>query len=250
MLYGLLKETYKLSAINIKDKVAIVTGASKGIGRSIALALAERGVKIVLAARNSDALSSIEKEIGSKGWKAVTIPTDVTSEHSVKNLIFETLKQFGKIDILINNAGVGVFNKVVDTTYEDYERMMNVNLKGVFLCSRAVIPSMIKNNRGEIINIASLAGKNSFSGGAVYSATKWGLIGFARSLMLEVRENNIRVVTICPGSVNTHFADKERDEPFIIQPEDVSDTVLFTLTMPNRVNVSEIDIRPTIKPRT
>jgi NADP-dependent 3-hydroxy acid dehydrogenase YdfG len=108
---------------------------------------------------------------------------------------------------------------------------------------------MIKQRRGEIINIASLAGKNSFAGGSVYSATKWGLIGFARSLMLEVRDHNIRVVTISPGSVNTHFSDKELSESQIIQPEDVAETVLFALTMPNRVNVSEIDIRPTIKPR-
>lgn len=126
---------------------------------------------------------------------------------------------------------------------------MNVNLKGVFLASRAVLPIMMKQQSGEIINIASLAGKNSFAGGAVYSATKWGLIGFARSLMLEVRDYNIRVVTICPGSVNTSFADKERNDSYITQPEDVADTVIFALSMPGRSNVSEIDIRPTVKPK-
>ncbi len=179
----------------------------------------------------------------------MVITADVTSESSVQNLINETQKKFGTVDILINNAGVGMFSNVVDMKTAEYDTMMNVNLKGVFLCSRAVLPAMIKQQKGEIINIASLAGKNSFAGGSVYSATKWGLIGFARSLMLEVRDHNIRVVTISPGSVNTHFAEKEKNEPQIIQPQDVADTVLFALNIPSRVNVSEIDIRPTKKPR-
>lgn len=235
--------------MELKEKVAIVTGASKGIGKAIAQTLAKEGVKVVLAARNSEYLSALQKEIEETRGNAISIPTDVTSEHSVKNLVIQTLKHFGKIDILINNAGVGVYSNVVDMKTEDYEAMMDINLKGVFLCSREVLPTMIKQKKGEIINIASLAGKNSFAGGSVYSATKWGLIGFGRSLMLEVRDHNVRVVTVCPGSVNTHFADRERNESEIIQPEDVAETVLFALTMPNRVNVSEIDIRPTIKPR-
>ncbi len=235
--------------MELKNSVAIITGASKGIGRAVALALSKEGVNVVLAARNVELLSMVQKEIITAGGKAISIPTDVTSEYSVQNLIIESQKRFGNIDILINNAGVGIFSNVVDLTIQEYQTMMDVNLKGVFLCSKAVIPVMIKQKKGEIINIASLAGKNSFAGGAVYSATKWGLIGFSRSLMLEVREHNIRVVTISPGSVNTHFADKEKDQPQIIQPEDVAETVLFALTMPNRVNVSEIDIRPTLKPR-
>jgi len=235
--------------MELKNKVAIVTGASKGIGRAIALSLAKEGVNVVLAARNTELLAVVQKEIHETGGKVVMIPTDVTSENSVKNLIIETHKRFDTIDILINNAGVGVFTNVVDMKTDDYEAMMNINLKGVFLCARGVLPTMIKQQSGEIINIASLAGKNSFAGGSVYSATKWGLIGFARSLMLEVREHNIRVVTICPGSVNTNFNDNEKDNLQIIQPEDVAETVMFALTMPNRVNVSEIDIRPTIKPR-
>jgi len=235
--------------MNLKNSVAIITGASKGIGRSVAIALSREGVNVVLAARSPELLSMIQKEIIEAGGKAISIPTDVTSENSVQNLIIETQKRLGKIDILINNAGVGIFSNVVDLKMQDYEAMMDVNLKGVFLCSRAVLPAMIKQQKGEIINIASLAGKNSFAGGSVYSATKWGLIGFSRSMMLEVREHNIRVVTISPGSVNTHFADKNKEESQIIQPEDVAETVIFALTMPNRVNVSEIDIRPTLKPR-
>lgn len=227
---------------------AIVTGASKGIGRSVAVRLSSLGVKVVLAARNTELLSAVEKEITAAGGIAVAVPTDVTSEQSVEHLIAETRKRFGSIDILVNNAGVGFFSSVTDMTTPQFDEMMNVNLKGVFLCSRAVLPAMKAQQHGEIITIASLAGKNSFAGGSVYSASKWGVIGFSRSLMLEVREWNIRVVTIAPGSVNTRFGEKERNEPLIIQPEDVAETVVFAVTMPDRVNVSEIDIRPTIKP--
>lgn len=233
----------------LSGAVAIVTGSSKGIGRAVALALAKQGVTVVLAARNSALLSAVEKEIVAAGGIAAAIPTDVTSEHSVEHLISETRKRFGRIDILINNAGVGIFTNVADMPLESFDQMMNVNLKGVFLCSRAVLPSMKSQQHGEIINVASLAGKNSFAGGSVYSATKWGLIGFSRSLMLEVREFNVRVITIAPGSVNTGFADKERNDDMIIQPEDVAETVIFALSMPGRVNVSEIDIRPTRTPR-
>lgn len=235
--------------MELKGLTAIVTGASKGIGRAIALTLSTHGVNVVIAARSADMLAGIQKEISVSGGNSIAIATDVTSESSVQNLINETIVKFGTVDILINNAGVGKFSNVVDMKTEEYDRMMDVNLKGVFLCSRAVLPAMIKQQKGEIINIASLAGKNSFAGGSVYSASKWGLIGFARSLMLEVRDHNIRVVTISPGSVNTHFADKETNEPQIIQPQDVADTVLFALNMPSRVNVSEIDIRPAKKPR-
>lgn len=231
----------------LAGKTAIITGASKGIGRSVAITLAQAGANVVLAARNSEMLSDVQREIGPS---AIAIPTDVTSENSVRNLVIESERKFGTVDILVNNAGVGIFSSVVDMKTDDFESMMNVNLKGVFLCSRAVLPLMMRRKGGEIINIASLAGKNSFSGGSVYSATKWGLIGFARSLMLEVRDHNIRVVTVCPGSVNTGFGDKDRNDPEIIQPEDVADTVLFALTMPHRVNVSEIDVRPTIRPRS
>jgi NADP-dependent 3-hydroxy acid dehydrogenase YdfG len=235
--------------VNALDgKVAVVTGASKGIGKAVAVALAAHGVKVVLAARNSALLSSIEREITAAGGTASAIPTDVTSEHEVQHLINETIRRYGTVDILINNAGVGIFSNVADMTTQAFDEMMNVNLKGVFFCSRAVLPVMKGQKHGEIINVASLAGKNSFAGGSVYSATKWGLIGFSRSLMLEVRDFNIRVVTIAPGSVNTGFGEKERNEPLIIQPDDIAETVLFALSMPGRVNVSEIDIRPTIKP--
>jgi 3-oxoacyl-[acyl-carrier protein] reductase len=233
----------------LKDKIAIVTGASKGIGKSIALSLANTGVKVVLVARHQDDLESLEKEIHKNGGICIAVQADVADEAQVSRLMEKTTNAFGSIDILVNNAGYGIFSKVIDTALKDYDGMMNVNLRGVFLCCKGVLPTMIRKKSGAIINIASLAGKNSFVGGATYSATKWGLLGFSRSLMLEVRDFNIRVVTICPGSVNTSFSDHSKDSDKIIQPQDVADTVLFALTMPARSNVSEIDIRPTVNPK-
>ena len=233
---------------SLKGKTAIVTGASKGIGKSIALTLSKAGATIVLAARHEKDLAGVEAEIRSAGGACLSVPTDVSDEHQVVKLAKRSIEEYGKIDILVNNAGYGVFSKVMDTETRDYDGMMSVNLRGVFLACKAVLPTMIEHKSGEIINIASLAGKNSFVGGATYSATKWGLIGFSRSLMLEVREFSIRVVSICPGSVNTNFSNHSKDSGKIIQPQDVADTVLFALTMPVRSNVSEIDIRPTINP--
>ena len=226
-----------------------MTGASRGIGKAIAFSLAKAGVKVVLAARNQVDLESAEREIHKNGGQCIAVQANVGEEAHVDRLIKRTMDAFGAIDILVNNAGYGIFSKVADTAVKDFDGMMNVNLRGVFLCCKGVLPQMIRQKSGAIISIASLAGKNSFVGGATYSATKWGLLGFSRSLMLEVRDFNIRVVSICPGSVNTSFSDHSKDSDKIIQPQDVADTVLFALTMPARSNVSEIDIRPTINPK-
>lgn len=234
---------------SLKDSVAIITGASKGIGKSITLSLAASGTKVVLASRNQKELDVLAEEIRARGGTSLSVVTDVSDEAQVLRLVKKSMAEFGKIDILVNNAGYAIMSKVIDANVKDYDGMMNVNLRGPFLCSKAVLPSMIQQKRGAIINIASLAGKNAFAGGAIYSATKWGLLGFSRSLMLEVREYNIRVVTICPGSVNTTFSDHSKDSEKIIQPQDVADAVLFALTMPARSNVSEIDIRPTVNPK-
>ena len=157
----------------------------------------------------------------------------------------EALKVNGSVDILVNNAGIGVFKPVVAMQVSEFDAMWNVNMRGVFLATRAVLPSMIRSRKGAIVNIASLAGKNTFKGGAGYGATKWALRGFAGSLMLEVREHNIRVVTICPGSVDTDFSPGGKKGAHITQPEDVASAVIFAVTAPERSMFSEIDLRPT-----
>jgi len=228
----------------LNGKIAVITGASKGIGASIAHALSAAGATVVLASRDAARLDAVCAAVAANGGKAVAIPTDVASEASVAALGARVEREFGGSDILINNAGYGVFARVSDMSLADFDGMFNVNVRGAFLCTKAFLPGMIRKKGGQIVNIASLASKNSFVGGAAYSATKFAMLGFARSLMLEVRNDNIRVVTICPGSVNTEFSDHASDVHTIIQPEDIAETTLFALTMPARTNVSEIDVRP------
>ncbi len=176
---------------------------------------------------------------------ASAVVADVTSEGSVHSLIDAVIRSRGRIDILVNNAGIGVFKNVSEMTVADFDAMWDVNVRGVFLATKEVLPHMMQASSGNIINIASLAGKNSFKGGAGYCATKWALRGFASSLMLEVRDHNIRVVTIFPGSVDTAFSRTGKRGPMITQPEDVADAVIFAVTAPARTMISEIDVRPT-----
>ncbi len=231
--------------MNLENRVALVTGASKGIGKAIAHALANDGANIVLLARSSPELAQVSAEINGKRHAAVAFPCDVTDETQTQEAIDFTIKKFGRLDILVNNAGIGVFKKVVEMGVKEFDAMWRVNIRGVFLMTRAALPHMIKVKSGIVVNISSLAGKNSFVGGAGYSATKWALRGFASSLMLEVREYGIRVVTIFPGSVNTTFSSMNRQNEKIIQPEDVAAAVTFAVTAPVRSMFSEIDVRPT-----
>jgi 3-oxoacyl-[acyl-carrier protein] reductase len=234
--------------MNLKNQVAIVTGGGKGIGKAIALALAGAGASVVVSARTKADVDAVAKEITSAGGTATAIKVDVGIEEDVQQLVSTTLEKFQRIDILINNAGIGHFSSVASMKTEDFDAMWQTNVRGVFLCTRAVLPTMTKQKCGDIINIASLAGKNSFKEGAGYSATKWALIGFGRSLMLEVRANNIRVITLCPGSVDTSFSPRDnshKNADTIPKAADIAEVALGALAMPRRTMVSEIDIRPT-----
>ena len=229
----------------LQDQVAIVTGGSKGIGKAIARALASRGAHVVIAARSVRELDTVVVQFREDGLSASAVPADITAEAQVTALVNATLERHRRIDILVNNAGVGVFKTVSEMATSEFDEMWNVNMRGVFLATKAALPSMMKAKSGAIVNISSLAGKNSFKGGAGYCSTKWALRGFASSLMLEVREYNIRVVTIFPGSVDTGFSSMNQRGSHITQPEDVADAVLFAVTAPARSMFSEIDVRPT-----
>ncbi len=234
---------------SLRGKTAIVTGAGRGIGRSIAHALAGEGAHLILAARSQGELDHCAAEITEGGGSALAVRTDMTSEADVRALVAAAESRTGHIDILVNNAGIGVFRSVVDLEVEEFDRMWSVNMRGVFLATKAVLPGMIRAAGGTIVNIASLAGKNGFKGGAGYGATKWALRGFASSLMLEVREHNIRVVTIFPGSVDTAFSAGGKRGAAIPQADDVAAAVLFAVTAPGRAMFSEIDLRPTNPPK-
>jgi 3-oxoacyl-[acyl-carrier protein] reductase len=233
--------------MKLTETVALVTGASRGIGKAIAATLAAQGASVMLVARTKSELEAVRAEIESRGGKAVVAPADLTEPEQVR-MLFETIAQhFGRLDILVNNAGIGKFAPVKDFALSDFDAMWNLNVRAPFLCTQEAVRLMEAQRSGVIVNISSLAGKNAFVNGAGYAATKWALMGFSKCLMLEVRKHNIRVITVCPGSVDTTFA-PPRDPSktnSLIHPQDVADTVLAAITIPARSMVSEIDIRPT-----
>jgi NADP-dependent 3-hydroxy acid dehydrogenase YdfG len=232
--------------MSLQGQVAIVTGASKGIGKFIALSCARERMKIALAARTKSELDKVAEEVTHAGGEALVVPTDVSRGQAVDQLISHTLESFGKIDVLVNNAGMGILAPVDELSIQDFDRMFAINMRGVFLCTRAVLPHMKNRKSGAIINISSLAGKNFFKGGSGYAATKWALNGFTKCLMLEAREYNIRVSVICPGSVATEFSPHSgKDLTKILQPQDVADAVLTVLRLPPNALMSEVDLRPT-----
>ncbi len=233
----------------MKGKVAVVTGAGRGIGRAIAQALGREGARVVLAARTPAEIESAAGEIRALGTDALAVRADIGREEDARRLIETALENFGTVDILVNNAGIGHFAPVAELPVDEFDAMWQVNMRGVFLTTRAALPAMMKQRSGDILNLASLAGRNAFIGGAGYAATKWALIGFSRCLMLEVRSHDIRVVTLCPGSVDTTFGDHDARDPrssgMIPTAEDIARVALDTLRMPRHVMVSEVDIRPT-----
>ena len=235
--------------MDLKDAVCVVTGASEGIGFSIADALATRGAAVAICARTARKVSDAVERLRAGSRRAVGVPADVSSEPDVARLRDFVHTELGPIDVLVNNAGLAHFAPVEDLTTRQFDEIMAVNVRGIFLTTRAFLPDLRKKQRGEIVNVASLAGRNGFIGGAAYTASKHAVLGFSKSLMLEVRKDNIRVITICPGSVRTPFFEKSHRElpnaGSILTPEDVATTVIAALELPGRAMISELDIRPT-----
>ena len=231
-------------------KYALITGGSRGIGRAIALRLGQEGYRCILTARNVEALETTAQALQKAGApEAVLIPADLTDGNSIEHLAQQALDASGnQIDVLVNNAGVLYLKPFLELSLKELDEMLAVNFRAVFQLTQRILPAMIQRQHGTIVNIASLAGKNGFKTGTGYGATKWALRGWANSLMLEVREHNIRVVTIFPGSVNTDMAGHSPTAPrreTMIQPEDVAEAVWTAVNVPERTMLSEIDIRPT-----
>ena len=187
----------------LAGKVAIVTGASRGIGKAISILLAQSGSRVVLAARSEPQLKSVSEEISSQNGEALVIPTDLTVDEEMERLVQQTLKEWGSVDVLINNAGFGKVAPVVKAKVSDWDETFRVNLRAPMFLSKLVLPTMMERGEGSIINISSVSGKSGQANGSAYSASKFGLIGFTQSLYEEVREYGIRVATICPGFVDT-----------------------------------------------
>ena len=235
--------------MNLRDAVCVVTGAIEGIGRAIALALGKRGAKLAVCARSAGRVDALVDELRGRGCTAIGRPCDVASEAAVAGFAMLVKAEFGPPDVLVNNAGLAHFVPVEEMTTAQFDETMNVNVRGVFLMTRVFLPEMRRRGSGHIINIASLAGRNPVPGGAAYAASKHAVLGFSKSVFGEVRQDGIRVVAICPGSVVTPFFHKSgadlKNAERKLQPEDVADAVLATLELPDRALISELDIRPT-----
>ena len=238
--------------MDLKDKSAIVTGGTKGIGRGIAEALRRESVSVCIAARHQSEIDEAVRELnqGDEG-RAIGFVCDVRDYDQVKKLIDYTVKELGGLDILINNAGIGIFQKVEDTTPEDFRAVLETNVFGVFYCCREAIPQMKRRGGGYIINISSLAGVNAHPQMAAYNASKFGLNGFSEALMQEVRHDNIKVSYIMPGSVNTEFGgDSPSDEKtWQLTPRDIARVVIDLLHHDDRSLPSRVEIRPSKPPK-
>lgn len=231
-------------------QVAVITGAGRGIGAAIARKLAGMGATAILCGRTKSSLDATSQAIINAGGKAEVIPCDVTTLHQVEYAAARVDSTFGRVDILVNNAGVAGFNDLLhDLSPDEWDRILNTNLRGVYYMIRAFAPLMIRAYSGHIINISSLSGKNALPKGAAYAASKWGLNGLTYSVAEELRGHNVRVSVICPGSVETELSPHEGKDPKkMLQPDDVAQAVAMLVTQTPQSFVSEILIRPTQKP--
>lgn len=237
--------------MEIKDKVAIITGGTKGIGRAIAETLLKKGAKVFICARDKVEIKRALERLSEFGQVDGEI-CDVRSEAQVKMMLDECVRIFGKIDILINNAGVGyIRNTIEEMSPDDFRQTLETNLFGVFYTCHYAIPLLKKSGGGYILNISSLAGQNAHPKMAAYNASKFGLNGFTEALMQEVRQDDIKVSYISPGSVNTEFGgDEVSDEKkWQLQPADIAQTVLNLLEMDERALPSKVEIRPSKPPK-
>jgi 3-oxoacyl-[acyl-carrier protein] reductase len=229
--------------------VALVTGATRGIGRATAFALGHAGYAIGACGRDPAALNQLLEDLGRAGIAAVGRAADVAEPSDVEALVAHVVDRLGPVEVLVNNAGLGIFKPFADLTLEEWDRTMATNLRSLYVVTREVLPAMRKRGHGAVVSIASLAGRHGLAGGTAYSASKHAMLGFSRSLLLEVRKEGIRVITICPGSVDTSMM---RDQAMlkvaydrVLRSEDVAATVLSALSLPERALVSELDLRPT-----
>lgn len=231
----------------LKEKRAVVTGASQGIGLAIARALSSEGAEVAICARNPESLRKAVENLqqNAPGRKVLGYAADVSDSAQVAQLFAFVDKELGGLDLLINNAGLGLFRATAELTVEEWDRLIGTNLSGAFYCSREALCRFEERRGGSIINISSLAGRNPFAGGAAYNASKFGLNGFSEAMMLDHRNDNVRVSYIMPGSVSTHFGGEELGKAdWKISPDDIAELVLDILRMPERTLISRIEVRP------
>jgi 3-oxoacyl-[acyl-carrier protein] reductase len=234
----------------LRDKIALVTGASRGVGRATALALAREGAQVVIAARTESELDELAREIESLGTQALAVTANVMQEADVARLAEAAFNRFGQVDILVNNVGVGKWGTLTELTIQDYDWMMDSNMRSTFLCTKACLPQMLERKQGWIVFVGSLSGLKGFPRQTAYAASKFAQVGFAQALDSEVHEHGIKVSVIASGGINTHFAfgtgrtpGEPRLEKFL-NAEDVAEAVVFAVTQPEKSRTFLIEMLP------
>ena len=238
----------------LKDKVAMVTGASRGIGEATALTLAQAGADVIVTARNGDELVALAERLERMEVAALPVAADLTREEDVERLRDAALARFGRVDILVNNAGVGKYGPLASLSAADYDWMMNTNMRSSFLCTSAFLSEMLARRQGWVVFVSSVAGLKGLPNESVYCATKFAQIGFAQALDYETREQGVKVSVVAPGGVGTHFAfgtGRTPGDPMLdamMDAKDVAEAVLFAVTQPPKVRVFLIGMRPMSEP--
>jgi len=230
----------------LKDQVAIVTGAGRGIGRAVALALAREGAIVVLASRTKASLQGTMDEIGAAGGAGMVMPTDLAEEADIRRLVAEVDANYGRLNILVNNAGVAAKGLLLDTSTETWDRLMRVNARGPFLLCRDAIPLMKQAGGSVVVNVASVVGVKGYPEQAAYTASKHALMGMTKVLAQEVKPDNIRVHAVCPGGVATDMVKEMRpdiDDDLLMSPDEIADIVLFLVTHRGNAVIDQINVR-------
>jgi len=245
----------------LDGKVALVTGASSGIGEATAVALAAEGASVAIGARRQDRLDALQAKLESDGTKVVTLSLDVTDERACRQAVEQTTSGLGGLDILVNNAGVMLLGPIVDADTEDWRRMLNTNVLGLMYMTHAALPHLVGQGSGDIVNISSVAGRVARLGSGVYNASKWAVNAFSESLRQEVTEKGVRVVIVEPGAVDTELTDhithagaKQQSKEWTssirsLHSEDIANAIVYAVTQPDYVAVNEVLVRPTDQQR-
>ena len=236
-----------MASQSLQDQVAIITGAGSGIGRAVALSLARAGAKVVLAARTKQNLDAAANEITKNGGTALVIPTDVGNEQQVEALVAKTKTAFGHIDILVTSAGGAVFGPLLESRTEDWDTMININLRGPYLCCKHVIREMIPRGRGHILNVLSIASTHILPGSTGYTASKFGALGLTKVIAAEVRSSGIKVTAVIPGAVDTPLWDNSGstlDRGKMLSSNDVANAMLSIISQPPGIYTDEIVLMP------
>lgn len=231
---------------SLTDKITLVTGASRGIGRAIALRFAQEGADLIITARSQQELNTLRTEIEAMGRRCLSVPADLRQPAAINSLVEQALETFGQIDILINNAGVGDWKPVTEFTLAEFDQIFDVNMRAVFCLTQAVLPQMVNRAEGHIINIASTSGRWAYPGGTVYCASKFAVVGFNEALAKELRPTGVRVTALCPGQVNTYLGGSGPEEwvDGMLNGDDVAALAIQAVTLPPHAIVTEMVLWP------